>query len=165
MKETKRLLAMAALLALACLNLTAQQAKVPDKELVGVWLMTAMQYEGEKTFKLGAEAGHTQVKVYRANGEYACSEVVLHKDGTVQLLPHEYGTYTFKDGKYTEMGRKGILILTSDTTFRSRWKNCHQYWKKAENMPKALVDYIVMRCKVNQGPPAEMQKMMQQHLF
>ena len=51
MKTTdfKRLVGILTLLVLTIASAQAQQkAKIADKELVGVWLMESMQYEGEK---------------------------------------------------------------------------------------------------------------------
>ena len=108
-------------------TLMAQQ-KVNDEDLHGVWLMESFYYEGEDKVKCGVD--YTQIKVYRPNGEYACAEVVKLKNGQFQILPHEYGTYTFKNGKYTEMGRDGILNLVDKNTFTGQWMNRHDVWKK-----------------------------------
>ena len=127
MKTTdfKRLVGILTLLVLTIASAQAQQkAKIADKELVGVWLMESMQYEGEKKIECGTN--YTQCKVFGANGEYACAEVVKQKDGTYVILPHEYGTYTLKDGVYTEMGRapyKGNFEWVDKTHFKGPWKS------------------------------------------
>ena len=153
--------------AMACAtNLMAQQTRVADKELIGVWLMESMQYEGEKKIMCGAASGYTSVKVYRADGEYACAEITRGKNGTVRVLPHEYGTYTFKNGVYTEMGREpSVLVMQDNTHFKGQWMNRHEYWKKATNIPEKVTQYIVDRCKANQGPGPEMQKLIGQYMF
>ena len=87
----------------------AQNAKVPDKELVGAWLMESMQWEGEKKTVCGKASGYAQFKYYGADGEYACAEIALTKDGKCVVMPHEYGTYTFKNGVYSEMGAELLL--------------------------------------------------------
>lgn len=123
--------------------------KTTDKDLIGVWVMESMQFEGQKKMECGGN--YNQVKVYRANGEYACAEVAL--DGSeVKILPHEYGTYTFKDGKYTECGRNGSQILIDKTHFEGQWKNRHDLWRKVTDMPAKLVDYIVEKCKQTNEP-------------
>ena len=158
-----------AVLAMACCgSLMAQQPKVADKEIVGVWLLESMQWEGEKKRMCGAASGYTQFKFYGADGEYACAEIYRQKDRTYVVSPHEYGTYTFKNGVYTEMGRSakdGDVVLLDKNTYRGRWKDRHDIWKKQSNMPKKLVDYILMRCKVAQGAPDDMQKLIDQYMF
>ena len=67
------------------------QSNVANKELIGVWLLESMQYDGENKILCGTSQGKTktvnvapnyaQIKVYRANGEYACAEIVKLKDG------------------------------------------------------------------------------------
>ena len=169
MKTTdfKRLVGILTLLVLTIASAQAQQkAKIADKELVGVWLMESMQYEGEKKIECGTN--YTQCKVFGANGEYACAEVVKQKDGTYVILPHEYGTYTLKDGVYMEMGRapyKGNFEWVDKTHFKGQWKNRHDVWKKSLNMPEKLTTFIVDKCKANQAPGAEMQKLIGQYMF
>lgn len=169
MKTTdfKRLVGIFTLLVLTIASAQAQQkAKIADKELVGVWLMESMQYEGEKKIECGTN--YTQCKVFGANGEYACAEVVKQKDGTYVILPHEYGTYTLKDGVYTEMGRapyKGNFEWVDKTHFKGQWKNRHDVWKKSLNIPEKLTNFIVDKCKANQAPGAEMQKLIGQYMF
>ncbi len=140
------------------------QQKVADKELIGVWYMESCQFEGEKKME-SKITGYTNMKVYRPNGEYACVQVIRQKDGKYQFIPHEYGTYTFKDGKYTEMGRDGIQILVDPTTFKGQWKNRHDVWKKVVNCPKKLENHIVNLCKTNLQPDDEIRQIMSQHVF
>ena len=83
------------------------QAKVADKEIIGVWVMTSMKYDGEN--KEYINGSYSQVKVYRANGEYACAEICRDR-GKCYVLPHEWGTYSLVGGKYTEMGRDAGTI-------------------------------------------------------
>ena len=59
---------------LACVaQLSAQTNKISDKEIVGVWVMESMQWEGEKKVVCGKASGYTQFKFYGADGEYACA--------------------------------------------------------------------------------------------
>ena len=158
-------LALPALLALWSGGAAAQQ-KVTDKDLQGVWLMEWFYYEGEDTVICGGN--YAQVKVYRPNGEYACAEAVKLKDGTFHILPHEYGTYSYKNGVYSEMGRPATtdaLIMTDRNTFRGRWMNRRDLWKKAVGMPEKLTDYIVNVCKANQTPANDIQQLMKKHMF
>lgn len=143
-------------------HMMAQQTKVADREIVGVWVMESMQFDGEKKQMCGDT--YTQVKVYRANGEYACAELVKTDEGKFVVLPHEYGTYSFKNGAYTEMGRKGDMTLVDKNTFKGRWKNRNDIWKK-KAVPANLSQFIVDRCKAAQIPSSEMQKLIGQHFF
>ena len=142
-------------------SVASAQQKVADKELIGTWVMESMQWDGEDKIICGED--YAQVKYYGANGEYACAEIVQSK-GNVQVLPHEYGTYTFKDGKYTEMGRDGIVVLKDNTTFVGRWKTRNDVWKK-KALPKEVVDYIVSACKATQPAPKSVQDAMIKNFF
>ena len=149
-------------------NLMSQNTKVTEKDLKGVWLMESMQWEGEKKTECGKKSGYSQFKYYGSTGEYANAEIALSKDGKVVVLPHEYGQYTYKNGVYTEMGRSSKdadLILVDKNTFKSRWKNRHEVWKKCTSMPEKTASYIIERCKANQGPSADIQKSIIQSVF
>lgn len=135
--------------------------KTTDKDLIGVWVMESMQFEGQKKFECGDKYG--QIKVYRANGEYACAEIASDGKETY-VLPHEYGTYTFKNGKYTECGRNGTVIMTDKTHFEGTWKNRYDKWVKVSNMPAKLVDYIVDKCK-RQNDPKDIQNLVRKHIL
>ena len=138
------------------------QAKVDDKEIIGTWIMTSMKFEGENRELIGEN--YNQVKVYRANGEYACAEIIKC-DGGYQVRPHEYGTYSLKNGQYSEMGRKPITYGWIDkTTTQGRWFNRLDRWKKVE-MPEKLVQHIVDKCKANQSSPKDLQNMMAKYIF
>ncbi len=128
----------------------AQTAKTTDKDLIGVWVMESMRYEGNKENYISE--GYNQVKVYRANGEYACAEVARISETETMIVPHEYGTYTFKNGKYTECGRNGTVIMLDKTHFEGQWHNRHDKWRKVTNMPAELADYIVDKCKRTNDP-------------
>ena len=94
----KVLLVLAAVL-MSTLQMNAQTTpKVDDKELIGAWVMESMQFEGEKKIVCGKASGYSQFKYYGADGEYACAEIALSNDGKIVVMPHEYGTYTFKNG-------------------------------------------------------------------
>lgn len=150
------------LLAMASVLPVAAQKKIADKELVGVWVMQSMQYEGEDKVVCGKN--YSQFKYYGPTGEYACAEIVKQGSGKYAILPHEYGTYTFRNGHYTEMGRKGVVIMTDKTTFRGTWANRHDVWKKVA-MPETLRKEIVARCKANTEPSAGIQKLLRQYIM
>lgn len=91
---SKRIMAFAAVMLIALLHTASSfaQAKVEDKEIISVWIMKSMKFEGES--KEYIPNNYNQVKVYRADGEYACAEIVKDNKGNYIILPHEYGTYT-----------------------------------------------------------------------
>lgn len=164
--EVKRMALCLAVMLLAMLNATSvkAQAKVADKEIIGVWIMSSMKFEGEN--KELISDSYNQVKVYRANGEYACAEIVKQNNGTYRILPHEYGTYYLKNGQYSEMGRKPIAYQWVDkTTSKGRWMNRIDIWKKVTDMPEALTQHIVDKCKANQASPENIQQLMKKHIF
>ncbi|MCF0199627.1 MAG: hypothetical protein HUK02_09950 [Bacteroidaceae bacterium] len=172
MKTTKQTLRLLGLMLVALLfGTTASMAqnkgkKTAKNELAGVWVMESMQFEGEKKTICGKNSGYAQVKYHGADGEYACAEIVT--DGkTYNILPHEYGTYTYKDGVYTEMGRKpSPLSLSADGKhYYSQWLTRHDVWVRCTDMPKELIDDIIYRCKAAQTPSAKVQQMIKQSFF
>jgi hypothetical protein len=166
-KLMKKVLFVMAVTLLAVLQVSAQNVKVDDKEIVGVWLMESMQWEGEKKTVCGKETGYTQFKYYGADGEYACAEIALTKEGKCVVMPHEYGTYTFKDGWYSEMGRKAIkdaIVWVNKTTTKGTWQKRHDIWKKQLNMPEKLRKYIVDCCRMKETP-ADIQQLIKQTMF
>ena len=69
-------------------------------------------------------------------------------------MPHEYGTYTFKDGWYSEMGREAIkdaIVWVDKNTMKGTWKKRHDIWKKTD-LPDETVKYILERCKILEIP-------------
>ena len=161
----KALLVMAVAL-MSAVQLSAQTTKVADKELIGAWMMESMQFEGEKKVVCGKESGYGQFKYYGADGEYACAEIAMTKDGKCVVMPHEYGTYTFKDGWYSEMGRKPIkdaIEWVDKTTTKGTWMKRHDIWKK-KTLPDKVVQYIVNCCKYR-DVPADIQQAIKQSLF
>lgn len=131
-------------------SVMAQKAKTTDKDLIGVWILESMKFEGKKDNYIGED--YNQIKVFRANGEYACAEVARINGTETMILPHEYGTYTYKGGKYTECGRNGTVIMLDKTHFEGQWNNRHDKWRKVTNMPAELVDYVVDKCKRQNDP-------------
>ncbi len=151
---------------LISLNASAQNYKAADSDLHGIWIMESMQFDGEKKVMCGRATGYTQFKYYGADGEYACAEIVRQKDGTIKVLPHEYGTYTFKDGWYSEMGREKIkdaITWVDKQTTKGRWKNRSDIWKKVD-MPKPAVKYILDCCKTR-SVPADISRQISEIMF
>lgn len=144
-----------------------KKAEVDDKEVIGVWVMEYMHYDGGKKEML--RQNYSSVKVYRANGEYACAEIVRLSNGSYRVLPHEYGTYTLKNGRYSEMGRPVVaadgFVFDDKTHFHGHYMNRVEGWVKS-NLPDKLVDYIVAQCKAKQeGDPQDIQQMIHQHIL
>ena len=163
----KKVMLVMAVALMSVLQLSAQNAKIDDKEIIGVWLMESMQWEGEKLIKCGKETGYIQFKYYGADGEYACAEIAMNKEGKCVVMPHEYGTYTLKDGWYSEMGRKPIkdaIVWVDKTTTKGTWMKRHDIWKKQTTIPEKLTRYIVECCKMK-NTPEEMEKLMKQNFF
>lgn len=166
MKKNRRIALAVAIMLMAMLHASCAlaQVKVSDKEIVGVWIMTSMKYDGEDREYISEN--YSQIKVYRANGEYACAEIIRQSDGKYYVAPHEYGKYTLKNGMYSEMGRKSIPYgWTSKTTSTGRWQNIIGQWKKVTDMPEAVAQHVVDKCKAAQSSPENIQQMMKKHIF
>ena len=162
----KKVLSVIVVALMSALQVSAQNVKVDDKELVGTWVMESMQWEGEKKTMCGKQSGYTQSKYYGANGEYACAELALTKEGKIVVMPHEYGTYTFKDGWYSEMGREKIkdaIVWIDKTTTKGTWMKRHDIWKK-KVLPEKVVKYIIDCCKKKETP-ADVEQMIKQNMF
>lgn len=162
-KKTQLLLmSLNVILAIFCvLPAAAQKRRLPDKSIVGTWVMVSMRYSGEsKVIECGKD--YSQVKYYGPTGEYACAEIGRSKN-YFAILPHEYGTYTYNNGKYTEMGRKGIFVIKGNRAY-GKWYNCNDVWKKVK-LPEELRREIVLRCKANEQPSARIQKMIHQYIL
>ena len=150
----KQLLMTMALL-MCAVTTNAQTANVTDRDLVGVWTLEWMQYDGEKKIMCGKTTGYTQFKYYGPDGEYAAAGIVLSTEGKIVVIPQEYGTYSLKNGWYMEMGRpalKDAVILTDKTHYRGRWKNRSDLWVKHPQISDKVVRYIVNRCKTKETP-------------
>ena len=158
------MMTLAALL-LCATQVNAQTARVADRELIGAWTMEWMQWDGEKKIVCGKTSGYTQFKYYGPDGEYANAEIVLTRDGVVVVMPHEYGTYTFKNGIYSEMGRPASeQVMIDKTHFRGRWKTRTDMYVKHPSMPDKVIRYIVERCKTKQTP-SDVQQLIKQSMF
>lgn len=142
-------------------SLMAQTTKPTDKDLIGVWVMESLQLEGQKP--MATYGDYSSIKVYRADGEYACAQV--YDDGKeIYISAHEYGTYSFKNGKYIECGRNGSLVMKDKTHFEGQWQTRHEVWRKVTNMPAKLVDYVVDKCK-RQNEPKDIQALAKQYIL
>ena len=164
----KKILFCALALLMGVAKADGQRAAVTDKDIVGTWMMEWMQYDGEKKLMCGKESGYTSFKFYGPDGEYACCEIVLSKKGDIVLYPHEYGTYTYKNGRYSEMGRPVVkptdMMLTDKTHFMGRWANRTEVWTKLEGLPEKVVRHIVNTCKQKEVPE-DIKKVVRQRFF
>ena len=110
---------------------------------------------------------HTVILKQTKSNVTASAEICLTKEGKVVVMPHEYGTYTFKNGVYSEMGRPAVkpdeMVLVDKTTFKGKWKNRHDVWKK-KVLPDKVVKYIVNCCKFREAP-ADIQQLIKQNMF
>ncbi len=138
------------------------KSKVSDKDIIGFWVCQSFTYDGEDKTPLGKE--YTCVKYYGPKGEYACAEVMKSGKNQYTILPHEYGTYTFHNGTYTEMGRKGVFVITGSATAYGHWSNRREDWKKV-NVPAALQKEVVSRCKAMRKLSAEMQDLVHRYIL
>ena len=166
MKRMKQILMTMALL-MCAVTTNAQTANVTDRDLIGVWTLEWMQYDGEKKIMCGKTTGYTQFKYYGPDGEYAAAGIVLSTEGKIVVIPQEYGTYSLKNGWYMEMGRpalKDAVILTDKTHYRGRWKNRSDSWVKHPQISDKVVRYILERCKTK-DTPADIQGLIKQDFF
>ncbi len=166
-KLMKKAMLVMAVALMSALQVSAQNVRIDDKELIGSWVLEWMQWDGEKKTICGKETGYTQFKYYGPDGEYACAEIAMTKDGECVVIPHEYGTYSFKNGVYSEMGRPSSpdgLIMTSKTQFKGRWTTLNAVWNKQTSMPEKLRKYIVDCCRMKETP-ADIQQMIKQTMF
>lgn len=127
---------------------------VPDKEIIGVWVLRSVKYEGEDEIAL--RSNYTRVKYYGPDGEYACAEILMPKAGQYRINPHAYGQYTFKNGDYTEMGQRGTFVLKDNVTAYGKWNKCNENWKKI-SIPDRLLKEIILWCKANRKLTPELQ--------
>ncbi len=167
------LLSLTFLLSFAALPSLAEGKASDREELFGVWYMEWRMYDKEEEMLHIKNTNYTCVKVYRSNGEYACLEAWLKKDGSIRIVPHEYGTYSFKNGEYIEMGRKMIpgktsFFLINEDTRAGRWNNCVDQSKKIKKCPKALEQYFVDCCQlhiIHTVEKADIEKMIKKYIF
>ena len=153
----KRFILLMAIALMSAMQVNAQE-KVSEKELVGAWMMDSMLFDNGRTIAFGLKRGYRQFKYYGSDGEYAAAGVSIKMEGRVltglTITPQEYGKYTFKDGWYSEMGRKATndgIKLIDKNTFKGRWQDHYDIWKRA-NLSDKAVKYIVDCCKKKDIP-------------
>lgn len=115
---------------------------VADEELKGVWVYTSYRI-GEKVFA----NDFPSIKIYGENGEYCCARAQKLRCGTWRVVPVDYGVYVFRNGEYTECGRKGNLNLVSPTKFNGMYIGRLECWDKIIDFPDELKNYILEECR------------------
>jgi hypothetical protein len=55
------------------------------------------------------------------------------------------------------------MVLVDKTTFKGRWKNRHDVWKKTA-LPEKVVKHIVNCCK-SKETPADIQQLIKKNMF
>ena len=124
-----------ALVALFTVSISANAQNKNGNTLEGVWVMEKVQSDGSTTPKV-CDNTYTRVKIYGKDGEYCCAQVFMDKNGKITVSPHEYGTYSYKDGKYN---------------FNGHWSNITEYWNRNPKFPSDLRNLIVSKCKIVLG--------------
>lgn len=133
-----------------------QRAVLEDDNLKGVWVYTSYRV-GDRVF----ENDFHSIKIYGDNGEYCSARAQKLRCGTYRILPIDYGTYVYRNGEYTECGRKGNLNLVSPTEFNGMYIGRLECWEKVVDFPAELKEYIVNECrKAVLGEDAEYQRLM-----
>ena len=89
----------------------------------------------------------SSIKIYGADGKYCSAQVQKLKSGAYKIIPNDYGAYVYRNGEYTECGRKGNLNLISSTEFNGEWMGRIEYWGKVMDFPEELKDYIIQECR------------------
>ena len=132
---------------------------VLDEELKGVWVYTSYRI-GDKMF----DNDFHSIKIYGEDGEYCCARAQKLRCGTYRILPVDYGTYVFRNGEYTECGRKGNLNLISSTEFNGMYIGRLECWEKIVDFPEELKLYILNECrKAVLGDNVELQNLMERY--
>lgn len=157
-------------MAFMAIYLQGMTAQTTDKNLLGVWLMESMQYDGEKKIICGKDARFVTLKYYGENGEYACVFFMRQDDGKYLMSAHEYGTYTYINGVYSEMGRPAggpdALVMVNKNTFKGRWFNRNDVWKKKNDISKKLLNYILEMLRREHAISSdELQRLIKKEVF
>ncbi len=127
--------------------------------LKGVWIYKSYSV-GDRYF----DNDFASIKIFGDDGKYYSAQVGKLQCGAYKIIPYLYCTYIYRNGEYTECGRKGELTLTSDSTFHGSWMGRIEYWEKAKDFPEELRDYIMEECKkAKLGDPDELQPLIEKH--
>ena len=125
-------------------NISAQTEQ--EKMMAGVWKFNG--YTNGKGEKLDMGRNFSAVKIYNPDGEYCFAQFFIYPDGTVDVKPHDYGTWSYKNGQYMECGRKGEILSLTKKEFRGKWNGMEDSWLRVENLPEKFTSYIISICRV-----------------
>lgn len=125
-------------------NISAQTEQ--EKMMSGVWKFNG--YTNSKGEKVDWGKNFSAVKIYNPDGEYCFAQFFIYADGTVDVKPHDYGTWSYRDGQYMECGRKGEIIMLAKEEFRGKWNGLEDSWLKVEGLPEKFTTYIMSVCRV-----------------
>lgn len=125
-------------------NTSAQSEQ--EKMMVGVWKFNG--YTDAKGKKFDGGKNFSAVKIYNPDGEYCFAQFYIYSDGTVDVKPHDYGTWSYKNGQYMECGRKGEIISLTKKEFRGKWNGLEDSWLRVEKLPEKFTTYIMSMCRV-----------------
>ena len=117
-----------------------------EKMMTGVWKFNG--YTNTKGEKFDMGKNFSAVKIYNPDGEYCFAQFFILADGTVDVKPHDYGTWSYKNGQYMECGRKGEIISLTQKEFRGKWNGLEDSWLRVENLPEKFTTYIMSICRV-----------------
>ena len=125
-------------------NVSAQTEQ--EKMMAGVWKFNG--YTNAKGEKFDGGKNFSAVKIYQPDGEYCFAQFFIYADGTVDVKPHDYGTWSYRNGQYLECGRKGEIISLTQKEFRGKWNGLEDSWLRVENLPEKFTNYIMSICRV-----------------
>lgn len=116
-----------------------------EKMMTGVWKFNG--YTNSKGEKFDMGKNFSAVKIYASDGEYCFAQFFIHPDGTVDVKPHDYGTWSYKNGQYMECGRKGEILSLTKKEFRGKWNGLEDSWLRVEKLPEKFTTYIMSICR------------------
>ena len=139
-----KVICMMMLMASVCAtNVSAQSEQ--EKMMVGVWKFNG--YTDAKGKKFDGGKNFSAVKIYNPDGEYCFAQFFINSDGSVDIKPHDYGTWSYKNGQYMECGRKGEIISLTKKEFRGKWNGLEDSWLRVEKLPEKFTTYIMSMCR------------------
>ncbi|MCR5315381.1 MAG: hypothetical protein K6E52_05740 [Bacteroidaceae bacterium] len=125
-------------------NVSAQSEQ--EKMMAGVWKFNG--YTNAEGEKFDGGKNFSAVKIYNPDGEYCFAQFYIYSDGTVDVKPHDYGTWSYKNGQYMECGRKGEIISLTRKEFRGKWNGLEDSWLRVERLPEKFTTYIMSMCRI-----------------
>ena len=114
--------------------------------MTGVWKFNG--YTNGKGEKIDGGKNFSAVKIYNPDGEYCFAQFFIYADGTVDVKPHDYGRWSYKNGQYMECGRKGEIISLTKKEFRGKWNGLEDSWLRVDGLPEKFTTYIMSMCRV-----------------